>query len=53
MVATHPLPAYMHGDPDPLADTPIQDDDEDVLPFGRMRWRNFERLNLAIRARGA
>lgn len=50
-VATHPLPAYMHGDPNPLADTPIQDDDEDVLPFGRMRWRNFERLNLAIATR--
>jgi tetratricopeptide (TPR) repeat protein len=48
---TRPLASDLHEDPQPLSDAPIVDDDEDVLPFLRMKPRNFERLNLAVAER--
>jgi hypothetical protein len=49
--STRPLPPYLRDDPEPFGETPIADQDEDVLPFLRMPWRNFEKLNLAIAER--
>jgi hypothetical protein len=45
------MPAFMSAEPDPMEDEPIVDEDPHELPFLRMRWRNFERMNLRLAER--
>jgi hypothetical protein len=50
-VEIKPLPQHMSEEPEDMDDQPLVDEDPHDLPFVRMQWQNFERLNLRLAER--